>query len=233
MTELKTICLGDYAPPPYLVDHVDLRVELDPVATLVSARLQLRANPAAGAPTGTLRLDSRQLELLQVMLDGTALNPPAYQFDAEGLTIPGVPPQFRLETVVRINPAANTALEGLYRAGGIFCTQCEAQGFRKITCYPDRPDVMARFTVTVVGDREGCPVLLANGNLTASGALADGRHFATYDDPFPKPSYLFALVAGPLVAIEDRFTTASGRTVKLQIFVEARNLGRCSHAMNS
>jgi len=233
MTELKTIRLGDYAPPPYLVDHIDLRVELDPKSTLVSACLQLRANPAAGAPTGTLRLDGRQLELLQVMLDGAALNPPAYQFDAEGLTIHGVPPQFRLETVVRINPAANTALEGLYRAGGIFCTQCEAQGFRKITCYPDRPDVMARFTVTVVGDREGCPVLLANGNLIASGALADGRHFATYDDPFPKPSYLFALVAGPLVAIEDRFTTASGRTVKLQIFVEARNLGRCSHAMNS
>jgi aminopeptidase N len=233
MSELKTTYLKDYTPPPYLVDHVDLRVELDPVATLVHARLQLRANPAAGDPVGTLRLDGRQLELLQVTLDGSVLSPPAYHFDDQGLTLPAVPPRFRLETLVRINPEANTALEGLYRAGGIFCTQCEAQGFRKITCYPDRPDVMARFTVTVVGDRERCPVLLANGNLTASGILDDGRHFATYDDPFPKPSYLFALVAGPLVAIEDRFTTVSGRAVKLQIFVEARNRGRCAHAMNS
>ncbi len=157
----------------------------------------------------------------------------AYAVDTEGLTITGVPERFLLESTVRIDPEGNTALEGLYRASGIFCTQCEAQGFRKITFYPDRPDVMARFTTTVIGDRALCPVLLANGNLTASGSLDGNRHFATFVDPFPKPSYLFALVAGPLAAIEDRFTTASGREVRLQIFVEARNRDRCGHAMAS
>jgi aminopeptidase N len=233
MHELKAIRLQDYAPPAYLVDQADLRVELDPTATLVRAKLQLSANPAAGVPGGTLRLDGRQLVLLGVALDGTVLEPTALLQDDEGLTIRGVPERFVLETTVRIDPEANTALEGLYRASGIFCTQCEAQGFRKITFYPDRPDVMARFTVTLTGDRELCPVLLANGNLTASGTLDNGRHFATFVDPFPKPSYLFAMVAGPLAAVEDRFTTASGRQVKLQIFVEARNLDKCGHAMTS
>jgi len=233
MSELKAIFLKDYQPPAYLVGQVDLRVELDPGATVVRARLQMSANPAAGEPAGGLRLDGRQLELLRVVLDGVALEPPAYHQDDEGLTIRAVPERFVLETEVRINPEANTALEGLYRAGGIFCTQCEAQGFRKITFYPDRPDVMARFTVTLIGDRELCPVLLANGNLTAGGYLDYGRHFATFVDPFPKPAYLFAMVAGPLVAIEDRFVTASGRAVKLQIFVEERNRGKCAHAMAS
>ncbi|NJC88758.1 MAG: aminopeptidase N [Desulfuromonas sp.] len=233
MGELKTVLLKDYTPSAYLVDQVDLRVELDPTATRVHARLQMRANPAAGAASGVLRLDGRQLELREIVLDGRRLAPPDWQFDREGLTIPGVPKRFVLETTVCVNPESNTALEGLYRAGGIFCTQCEAQGFRKITFYPDRPDVMARFTVTLSGDRELCPVLLANGNLTAAGPLDGGRHYATFVDPFPKPAYLFALVAGPLVAIEDRFTTASGRVVKLQIFVEERNRDKCAHAMES
>jgi len=233
MSELKTICLKDYTPPAYLVEQIDLRVELDPTATRVHSMLQMRVNPAAGAPSGVLSLNGRQLELLRVALDGTTLEPTAYAQDEEGLTIPGVPERFLLETTVTLNPDANTALEGLYRSSGIFCTQCEAQGFRKITFYPDRPDIMARFTVTLIGDREMCPVLLANGNLTASGTLDDGRHFATFKDPFPKPAYLFALVAGPLVAIEDRFVTASGHEVKLQIFVEARNRDKCAHAMES
>jgi aminopeptidase N len=233
MSELKTVYLKDYAPPAWLVDRVDLSVELHPTATEVRAQLALRANPAAGAPAGTLRLDGRQLELLAIALDGRPLPPAAYELDAEGLTVPGVPERFELATTVRINPEANTALEGLYRASGIFCTQCEAQGFRKLTFYPDRPDVLARFTVTLSGDRELCTVLLANGNLTASGALPGGRHFATFVDPFPKPAYLFALVAGPLVAIDDRFVTASGREVKLQIFVEGRNRAKCAHAMAS
>ncbi|MHB8708560.1 MAG: aminopeptidase N [Desulfuromonadales bacterium] len=233
MSELTAIFLKDYTPPAYLVDQIELRVELDPTATRVRTKLQMRANPAAVAPTGVLRLDGRQLELLEVVLDGTPLDPAVYALDAEGLTIPGVPESFQLETLVCINPEENTALEGLYRASGIFCTQCEAQGFRKITFYPDRPDVMARFTATLISDRELCPVLLANGNLTASGTLDDGRHFATFVDPFPKPAYLFALVAGPLVVIEDRFMTASGRDVTLQIFVEARNQDRCGHAMTS
>ena len=233
MNQLTTIFLKNYTPPAYLVDQVELRVELDPTATRVRSKLQLRANPAAGVPSGVLRLDGRQLKLFEVVLDGIPLDPAAYELDDEGLTLPGVPERFQLETLVCIDPQANTALEGLYRASGIFCTQCEAQGFRKITFYPDRPDVMAHFTVTLVGDRALCPVLLANGNLATSGWLDDGRHYATFIDPFPKPSYLFAMVAGPLVAIEDRFTTASGRNVKLQIFVEARNRDKCDHAMVS
>ena len=233
MSDLKTICLQDYTPPAFLVEQVELHIELDPAATVVQACLQLCRNPATAAPAAPLRLDGRQLELLDIALDGVPLAPGAYLLDPEGLTIPAVPASFQLDTTVRINPAANTALEGLYHAGGIFCTQCEAQGFRKITFYPDRPDVMARFTVTVSGDRDLCPVLLANGNLAASGPGAGGRHFATFVDPFPKPSYLFAVVAGPLAASEDRFITTSGRTVKLQIFVEPANLGRCGHAMTA
>ena len=232
MSELKTIRLIDYTPPAFLVDQVELQIDLDPTATVVRSSLQLRANPAM-APTSVLRLDGRGLELVGIALDGQSLAADAYLLDDEGLTIPSVPASFRLETTVRVNPAANTALEGLYYAGGIFCTQCEAQGFRKITYYPDRPDVMARFTVTVAADRSLCPVLLANGNLAAAGTLAGERHFATFVDPFPKPAYLFAVVAGPLAASEDRFVTASGRTVKLQIFVEPANLGRCAHAMAS
>ena len=153
--------------------------------------------------------------------------------DSEGLTLLSVPERFALETLVEVNPEANTALEGLYRASGLYCTQCEAQGFRKITYYLDRPDVMARFTTTLVGDRESTPVLLANGNLTDSGVLDDGRHFATFEDPFLKPSYLFAMVAGRLTVIEDSFTTMSGRKVSLQIFVEERNRYKCDHAMAS
>ncbi len=233
MNELTTIFLKNYTPPAYLVDQVELHVELDSKTTRVRSKLQLRANPAAGVPSGVLRLDGRQLELLEVILDGIPLDPVAYELDDEGLTLSGVPERFQLETRVCIDPQANTALEGLYLASGIFCTQCEAQGFRKITFYPDRPDVMARFSVTLVGNRERCPVLLANGNLAASGCLDDGRHYATFTDPFPKPGYLFAMVAGPLAVIEDRFTTASGRSVKLQIFVEPRNRHKCGHAMAS
>jgi aminopeptidase N len=231
--ELQTIHLEDYRPPEYLIDAVDLHVELDPTRTMVCARLRVRANPDCSGPSGNLRLDGRQLELSRVKLDDRALNANEYVVDSEGLTIPGVPEQFVLETLVEINPEANTALEGFYRASGIFCTQCEAQGFRKITYYPDRPDVMALFTTTLVGALDNAPVLLANGNLTASGALDDGRHFATFEDPFPKPSYLFAMVAGRLAVVEDTFTTVSGRKVSLQIFVEEGNLYKCDHAMVS
>ncbi|MDH3543969.1 MAG: aminopeptidase N, partial [Desulfuromonadales bacterium] len=180
-----------------------------------------------------LHLYGRQLELLSIKLDGRELTAGEYQVDSEGLTIPVVPERFVLETLVEINPDGNTALEGLYRASEIFCTQCEAQGFRKITFYPDRPDVMARFTTTLVGELETTPVLLANGNLIESGHLDDGRHYARFEDPFPKPSYLFAMVAGKLTAIDDSFVTMSGRKVSLQIFVEERNRYKCEHAMLS
>jgi aminopeptidase N len=231
--KLHTVHLEDYRPPNYLIDTVDLHVELDPTRTNVCARLRVRANPDCSGRPGKLHLDGRQLKLLHVKLDGRDLAANEYAVDSEGLTIPGVPEQFVLETLVEINPEANTALEGLYRASGIFCTQCEAQGFRKITYYPDRPDVMALFTTTLVGDLGNAPVLLANGNLTDSGILDDGRHFATFEDPFPKPSYLFAMVAGRLAVVEDTFTTVSGRKVSLQIYVEERNRYKCDHAMFS
>jgi aminopeptidase N len=230
---LPAIYLKDYRPPAYLVDTVDLRIELDPKRTRVCSRLQMRNNPSNVNPLGELFLDGRQLELLYVKLDGRELAASEYFCDEKGLTIPSVPECFTLETQVVINPDANTALEGLYWASGIYCTQCEAQGFRKITFYPDRPDVMARFTTTLVGDRINTPVLLSNGNLTDAGGLDDGFHYATFEDPFPKPSYLYAMVAGRLTAIEDHFVTMSGRSVSLQIFVEERNRYKCDHAMAS
>jgi aminopeptidase N len=230
---LKMIRLEDYRPPAYLVDTIDLYVELDPTRTRVRARLQVRVNPDCPDSQGTLQLDGRQLQLLHVMLDGRPLSADEYVVDSETLTIPGVPEQFALETLVEINPDANTALEGLYLASGLYCTQCEAQGFRKITYYPDRPDVMARYTTTLVADADSSPILLANGNLIDSGILDDGRHYATFEDPFLKPSYLFAMVAGRLTVIEDSFTTMSGRKVGLQIFVEKRNRYKCDHAMAS
>jgi len=232
-SKLQTIYLKDYRPPSYLVEKVDLHVELSPSQTRVSATIQFKANPDCPEKRAALHLHGRQLELLSIKLDGRELTAGEYQVDSEGLTIPVVPEGFVLETLVEINPEGNTALEGLYRASEIFCTQCEAQGFRKITFYPDRPDVMARFTTTLVGDLETTPVLLANGNLIESGHLDDGRHYARFEDPFPKPSYLFAMVAGKLTAIDDSFVTMSGRKVSLQIFVEERNRYKCEHAMLS
>ncbi len=232
-SELQTIYLKDYQPPKYLVETVDLHVDLSPSQTKVRATLQFAANPECTEERAELSLHGRQLELLSLTLDGRELAADEYQVDSEGLTIPVVPQRFVLETMVEINPEGNTALEGLYRASEIFCTQCEAQGFRKITFYPDRPDVMARFMTTLVGDRKTNPVLLANGNLVESGELDDGRHYARFEDPFPKPSYLFAMVAGQLTAIDDSFVTMSGRKVSLQIFVEERNRYKCDHAMLS
>jgi aminopeptidase N len=232
-SKLETIYLKDYQPPSYLVETVDLHVELSPSQTRVRATLQFKVNPELSEMPAELYLHGRQLELLSIKLDGRELAVDEYRVDNEGLTIPAVPEHFVLETLVEIDPEGNTALEGLYRASEIFCTQCEAQGFRKITFYPDRPDVMARFTTTLVGDLETTPVLLANGNLVESGQLDDGRHYARFDDPFPKPSYLFAMVAGKLTAINDSFVTMSGRKVSLQIFVEERNRYKCEHAMLS
>ena len=232
-SKLQTIYLKDYRPPSYLVETVDLHFELSPSQTKVRATLQFKANLDCTEERAELYLHGRQLELLSIKLDGRELAAGEYRVDSEGLTIQVVPECFVLETLVEINPEGNTALEGLYRASEIFCTQCEAQGFRKITFYPDRPDVMARFTTTLVGDLETTPVLLANGNLVESGHLDDGRHFAKFEDPFPKPSYLFAMVAGKLTAIDDSFVTMSGCKVSLQIFVEERNRYKCDHAMLS
>jgi aminopeptidase N len=230
---LQTRYLKDYQPPAYLVDHLELQVELSPARTKVHAVLNMRRNLSPMAPVEPLRLDGRRLELIDIALDGQPLDVSDYNLDEEGLTIDMVPARFSLATTVMIDPDGNQALEGLYRSSGIYCTQCEAQGFRKITFYPDRPDVMARFTVTLVADRQACPVLLSNGNCIAAGGKGDGRHYATFVDPFPKPSYLFALVAGDLACIEDTFTTSSARQIALQIFVEERNRYKCDHAMQS
>ncbi len=229
----QPIHLKDYQPPRYLIDQVDLRFELDGGATRVHSRLEMRLNTAAGPGDGTLRLNGEGLELQALRLDGRALDAAEYSQDSEGLSIPGVPGRFVLETEVLIHPDTNTALEGLYRSGPMLCTQCEAEGFRRITFFLDRPDVMSRFRTTLVAERAEFPVLLSNGNPAGAEDLGDGRHSATWDDPFPKPSYLFALVAGDLQRVEDSFTTGSGRAVDLHIYVEPQNLDKCGHAMRS
>ncbi len=232
MTVPHTIFRKDYTHPPFLVDAIELHFDLDPERTVVRSRLQLRRNPeAAGTPS--LVLDGQELELLGIELDGKPLDPGSYRLEAESLTIDAVPEAFELAVTTAIRPAANTALEGLYVSSGNFCTQCEPEGFRRITYYPDRPDVMARFTTTVAGDRSHYPVLLSNGNPVAQGELEGGRHFVTWEDPFPKPSYLFALVAGQLARIEDTFATRSGREVALRFYVEERNRDKCAHAVAS
>jgi aminopeptidase N len=225
---------GDYRPPSHLVDTVDLHFTLDHAATIVRSRLSVRRNPAGTDPAEPLHLDGEALELLSIRLDGETLGTNRYARQPDGsLVIHHLPDHAVLEIETRIAPAANTELSGLYTSGGAFFTQCEAQGFRRITFFPDRPDVMARFTTTIEADSAAAPVLLSNGNPDAAGTLPDGRHFARWVDPHPKPSYLFALVAGDLVAVRDRFTTRSGRHVALAIWVRSGDEDRCGHAMRS
>ncbi|MHB8789702.1 MAG: aminopeptidase N [Desulfobulbaceae bacterium] len=227
----KTIFLKEYTPPPYLVTTVQLRFELQANQTRVFNRMEIRRNPDVPGHGVPLELNGQKLTNLSLRLDGVKLAPERYAYDSKVVRIDAVPDRFVLEVENLIDPAANTELEGLYLSSGNFCSQCEAEGFRRITCFPDRPDVMAVFTTTIVADLKKYPVLLANGNLREQGYLDDGRHFAVWHDPFPKPCYLFALVAGDLVRIEDRFRTLSGREVDLHIYVEPRNREKCAHAM--
>ena len=231
MPQAITYYLQDYTLPPYLVEQVELFFELDDALTIVRAKSVLRRRP--GGTAVPLVLDGQMLVIRQLRLDGRPLAPHEYQQNEESLTLHQVPEAFTLEVETAIQPVANTALEGLYASSGNLCTQCEAEGFRRITYYPDRPDVMARFTTTLTGDKIRYPVLLSNGNLEASGDLADGRHWARWVDPFPKPCYLFALVAGDLTRIADRYTTQSGREVDLHLYVQHRNAHQCDHAMTS
>ncbi len=231
--EVNVIRLEDYTPPDYLIDEVDLHFDLDPEQTLVRSRLTMRANFDGAEGARPLRLDGRELELRSVRLNGRELSPPQYRLEEEAFVLPRPPREFVLEFETLIHPRGNTSLEGLYESGGNLCTQCEAEGFRKITYYLDRPDVMARFTTTLVADRHDFPVLLSNGNPEAHGEREDGRHWVRWRDPFPKPCYLFALVAGDLAHVEDRFTTCSGREVTLRLHVERHNLHKCAHAMRS
>ncbi|MFK7795673.1 MAG: M1 family aminopeptidase, partial [Gammaproteobacteria bacterium] len=228
----KAIYLKDYQQPDYWIDELSLRFELFEGKTLVHAKLQVKANENV-APSGNLELLGEQLKLLEVKIDDKQLSEQDYSLSAESLTIHNVPKQFVLTTLVEIDPAQNTALEGLYLSSGNYCTQCEAEGFRKITYYLDRPDVMAVFSVRIEADQKAIPVLLSNGNRVSEGKLEDGRHFAEWHDPYPKPSYLFALVAGNLSCCSDQYTTTSGREVSLEIYTEAHNADKCDHAIAS
>ena len=220
--------LKDYRPPDFLIDEVKLHVNLDQEHTLVTAVMTCRRN----SDKKELVLNGEELQLKSVKLAGRELAPDQYKTDPATLTINDVPDEFTLEIRTEINPEDNTALDGLYFAGGIFCTQCEAEGFRRITYFLDRPDVMARYTTTIEADRS-LPVLLANGNLLEKGELPYNRHFVVWADPFPKPCYLFALVAGDLVRIAGQFTTMSGRRVALHIYVQEHNREACGHALHS
>ncbi len=229
----KTVWLRDYRVPEYLIDETQLVFELHEHHTVVSSRLRMRRNPAAPPGRAPLVLDGKHLLLQEVKLDGQTLTPTAYELDDDHLTIASVPAQFTLECRTLIKPQENTSLEGLYKSRVMFCTQCEAEGFRKITYYLDRPDVLSSFTTRIEADTAKYPVLLSNGNLIASGDLGAGRHFATGQDPFRKPCYLFALVAGDLKPVTDTFTTCTGRKIDLRIYVEAKDLDKCAFAMMS
>jgi aminopeptidase N len=231
----RPIRLEDYRPSAYLIDAVDLDMALDPSQTTVRARLQIRPNPAHRGKPGALKLDGEQLTLTSIALDGKPLGAGKYRQSATHLTIPKVPDApFTLETTVMVNPEANTALQGLYRSRGVFCTQCEAEGFRRITFFLDRPDVLSVYTTRIEADVALAPVLLGNGNPVEHGKLARGkRHFAVWHDPHPKPCYLFALVGGDLAAIREPFTTRSGRRVELGIYVEHGKEARAAWAMDA
>jgi aminopeptidase N len=230
----KTTYLRDYQPFEFLVDSLDLVFELDENDTRVTAKLRLRPNPAVAATRPDLTLDGEQLTVEAIRVNGQPLEAAKAVRTAESLTLSDLPDRpFELEITTRINPRANTALEGLYLSDGMLCTQCEAQGFRRITAFPDRPDVMTRYTTTLIADQTRFPVLLANGNPVATGALRNGRHWVRWEDPHPKPSYLFALVAGQLDCLRDTYTDSAGRQIRLELYAESRDIAKCDHALQS
>ncbi|MBN7797989.1 aminopeptidase N [Parahaliea mediterranea] len=228
----RAIYLKDYQPPAYLIDKTVLYFDLHEDHATVEATLHLRRNDGV-AGDAPLVLHGQDLQLESVALDGRALDDDEFQAGDETLLVHRVPARFELSTRTRIRSQDNSSLEGLYKSRTMFCTQCEAEGFRKITYYLDRPDVMARFEVAIEADRARYPVLLSNGNAVAREELPGGRHRVRWDDPFPKPAYLFALVAGDLHSVDDSFTTCGGREVALRIFVEEKDLDKCDHAMRS
>src|SRR5437868_3475353 len=225
----------DYRPPAFLVDAIALTFDLGLARTEVTARYAFRRNPAAAGHgrAVTLVLDGEQQTDVEVELNGHPVEPSRVKLDAHSLALDAPPDAGELLIRSCNAPATNVALEGLYISSNVFCTQCEPEGFRRITYFPDRPDVLSRYTVTLRGDREACPVLLSNGDCIASGPLPDGRHYATWRDPFPKPTYLFAVVAGDLASLDDTFTTMSGRRIALKIYSTRHNVPRCAHAMES
>ncbi len=228
----STVYLRDYTPPAYEVVTIALTFELGEDFTEVSSTTHYRRHTQA-AVNAPLELYGEGMELIAIRLNNEDLPDSRYQMSEGKMLIQNVPALFSLEIVTRIQPQHNTSLEGLYKSSGNFCTQCEAQGFRKITWYPDRPDVMARFSTKIIADKARYPVLLSNGNWVAEGELEDGRHWVQWEDPYRKPSYLFALVAGDLQRVEDQYRTMTGREVTLRIYTEAHNIDKCDHAMQS
>lgn len=222
--------LEDYTPPAFYIEQVNLRFVLGESETDVYCTLKLRERTPR---VGSLVLNGHDVELVSVRIDGRSLHDEHYSLGPDALTIPAVPQVFTLDVHTRLRPQANTSLMGLYKSAGNFCTQCEAEGFRKITYFLDRPDVLTIYTTRIEADKARYPYLLSNGNLVERGDLSDGRHFATWHDPFPKPSYLFALVAGDLARVEDHFDTRSGKRVALHFFVERHNADKCAHAIAS
>jgi len=239
---MAVVHLADYRPAPYLLERTDLTLRLFADHAMVGARLAFLPRPGAESLPGAaepLELRGVDLELRSLELDGVPLAPEAYRLEGDRLLVLE-PPQrpFVISSEVWLDPRANTSLEGLYVSGGMVTTQCEAEGFRRITYHPDRPDLLSRFRVRIEADRDSCPVLLSNGNGIESGDLPPGpdgaaRHYAIWDDPFPKPSYLFALVAGRLEEVRDTFVTSGGRTVQLRLHVEPGDAPFTAHAMAS
>ena len=221
----------DYAPPTFWIKNVELEFDLDPKATTVRAKIAFQRNQ--DQPSSDLELVGENMRLKSVSIDGVELANDKYEVDEHCLRLSELPDECLVETQVQISPLTNKALSGLYQTSGNYCTQCEAVGFRRITYFLDRPDVMATYQVTIRGDKSECPVMLSNGNRIASRDLDDGRHEVVWEDPFPKPSYLFALVAGDLKCHSGTFTTVSGRTVDLEIWVEPQNIDKCEHALVS
>ncbi|MQL77483.1 hypothetical protein Taro_009884, partial [Colocasia esculenta] len=228
----KEIFLKDYKMPDYYFDSVDLEFVLGEEKTIVTSKIKIF--PRIEGTSNPLILDGHDVKLLSIKVDGKELKKEDFHLDLRHLTLP-LPPSstFVLEIVTEICPQKNTSLEGLYISSGNFCTQCEAEGFRKITFYQDRPDIMATYTCRIEADKTLYPVLLSNGNLIRHGELEGGKHFAIWEDPFKKPCYLFALVAGQLVSRDDTFVTQSGRNVTLRIWTPAQDVPKTAHAMYS
>ncbi len=230
--EVQVHYRSDYEPFPYDIQSVYLNFKLNPEATVVESVLEVQRR-AGFAPDERLCLDGVNLELLSVAIDEQPLDESQYQLLEEGLEILKVPDSFKLSIQVKISPETNTSLEGLYLSNGKYCTQCEAEGFRKITFYPDRPDVMSKFIVRIEADAEEFPHMLSNGNRIEYGELEEGKQFALWEDPFKKPSYLFALCAGDYDLLTDNFQTMTGREVRLEVYVDKGKLDQCHHAMES
>ena len=228
----SAIYLKDYQQPDYLIDTVNLEFDLQQDQTKVSSRMQVRRRIGI-SESAALVLDGQELELISVVVNDTPRNISTLLLTADELTLTSLPSQFTLEIVCTIKPESNTKLEGMYKSGSMYCTQCEAEGFRRITYFPDRPDIMARFSTRIIADKTDYPMLLSNGNLLDSGDSDGNRHWAYWEDPYPKPCYLFALVAGPLTVLEDSYRTASGRDVVLKLYTEPHNSSKTNHAMRS